>query len=283
MAAAIRMRVIGSSPSVQRPGRACSCYLLRTRDSSVLFDMGSGALGNLHAALDYPQLDAVIISHMHADHFLDLIPLRYGLKYGPLLRDGRMPIFLPPGGESMLRQLTGAFPSEGPHDFLDEVFEVREYDPNEALQINDLTLTFRQTRHYIDTYAIRAEHKGASVVYSSDTAPCDAVVEHAANCSLFLCEATLGLGREEGMRGHSSAEEAGEMAERAGVHRLVLTHYGSTYAPDELEEAAQSAFSGRCSMADDGIELSVEGASSNVSSRAPDRRRLPRWQAEARG
>lgn len=281
MAAAIRMRVIGSSPSVQRPGRACSCYLLRTRDASVLFDIGSGALGNLHAAIDYPQLDAVVISHMHADHFLDLIPLRYGLKYGPLLRDGLMPVFLPPGGEAMLRQLTSAFASEGPEDFLDEVFSIHEYDPARPLEINDLRMTFRQTRHYIDTYSIRAEHDNASVVYSGDTAPCDSVVEHATNCSLFLCEATLGLGREEGMRGHSSAEEAGEMAERAGVHRLVLTHYGSTYAPDELEEAAQSAFSGRCSMADDGIELSVEGSSSDVSSRVSDRRRMPRWQAEA--
>jgi ribonuclease BN (tRNA processing enzyme) len=280
MAAAIRMRVIGSSPSVQRPGRACSCYLLRTRDSSVLFDIGSGALGNLHAAIDYPQLDAIVISHMHADHFLDLIPLRYGLKYGPLLRDGLMPVFLPPGGEAMLRQLTSAFPSEGPDDFLDEVFSIHEYDPARPLEINDLHLTFRQTRHYIDTYSIRAEHGSASVVYSGDTAPCDSVVEHAANCSLFLCEATLGLGHEDGMRGHSSAEEAGEMAQRAGVHRLVLTHYGTTYAPDELEEAAQSAFAGRCSMADDGIELSVEGSSSDVSSRVSDRRRMPRWQAE---
>jgi ribonuclease BN (tRNA processing enzyme) len=280
MAAAIRMRVIGSSPSVQRPGRACSCYLLRTRDASVLFDIGSGSLGNLHAAIDYPQLDAVIISHMHADHFLDLIPLRYGLKYGPLLRDGRMPVFLPPGGEAMLRKLCTAFAYEGPQDFLDEVFVVSEYDPARPLEINDLRLTFRKTVHYIDTYSIRAEIDGASIAYSADSAPCDAVVEHAANCSLFLCEATLGLGGEEGERGHSSAEEAGEMAQRAEVHRLVLTHYGTTYAPDELEEAAQTAFSGRVSMADDGIELSVEGSSSSVSSRASDRRRMPRWKAE---
>ena len=280
MAAAIRLRVIGSSPSVQRPGRACSCYLLRTRDSAVLFDMGSGALGNLHAAIDYPQLDAVVITHMHADHFLDIIPLRYGLKYGPLLRDGRMPLYLPPGGEAMLRTFCSAFAPEGPSDFLDEVFNVKEYDPGAPLEVNDLRLTFRQTRHYIDTYAIRAEHGAASVVYSGDTAPCDAVVDHAANCSLFLCEATLGLGREEGLRGHTSAEEAGEMAHRAGVHRLVLTHYGTTYAPDELEEAAQMAFEGRVSVADDGVELSIEGASSAVSARASDRRRSPRWQLE---
>jgi ribonuclease BN (tRNA processing enzyme) len=257
MAAAMRMRVVGSSPSVQRAGRACSCYLLRTRDASVLLDLGSGALGNLHNAIDYPQIDAIVISHMHADHFLDLIPLRYGLKYGPLLRDGRMPLWLPPGGSAMLRTLVGAFAAEGKGDFLDEVFEVGEYDPARPMEVNDLRLSFRQTRHYVETYSIRAERGTSSVVYSADTAPCDAVVEHARGCSLFLCEATLGLGTEEGVRGHASAEEAGDMAQRAGAHRLALTHYNSTYAPDELVEAAQSAFSGRVSMADDGVELSL--------------------------
>lgn len=257
MAAAMRLRVIGSSPSVQRPGRACSCYLLRTRDASILLDLGSGALGNLNLAIDYPQLDAVVISHMHADHFLDLIPLRYGLKYGPLLRDGRMPLWLPPGGSAMLRTLCSAFAPEGPNDFLDEVFEVSEYDADSVLGINDVALTFRQTRHYIDTFAIRAERGSASIVYSSDTAPSDAVVEHARDCSLFLCEATLGLDPETGVRGHSTAEEAGDMAQRAGAHRLTLTHYSSTYAPNELVEAAQNHFAGRISIADDGVELSI--------------------------
>ncbi|HEY1977905.1 MAG TPA: MBL fold metallo-hydrolase [Candidatus Baltobacteraceae bacterium] len=257
MASTIRMRVVGSSPSVQRPGRACSSYLLRSRDAAVLLDIGSGALGNLHLAIDYPQLDAVIVSHMHADHFLDIIPLRYGLKYGPLLRDGRMPLWLPPGGSDILRTIAKAFTNEGPKDFLDEVFEVHEYDPSQPLEINDMRLTFRRTRHYIDTFAIRADRANASIVYSSDTAPCDAVEELAHDCSLFICEATIGLGTEQGVRGHLTAEEAGQMATRAGAHRLILTHYGSTYAADELEEAAQIAFKGRISIADDGVELSL--------------------------
>ncbi|HZY98553.1 MAG TPA: MBL fold metallo-hydrolase [Candidatus Baltobacteraceae bacterium] len=257
MASTVRMRVVGSSPSVQRPGRACSSYLLRSRDAAVLLDIGSGALGNLHLAIDYPQLDAVIISHMHADHFLDLIPLRYGLKYGPLLRDGRMPLFLPPGGSRILRAIASAFTNEGTADFLDEVFEVHEYDPAVPLEIRDMRITFCKTRHYIDTFAVRADRANSSIVYSSDTAPCDEVVELARDCSLFLCEATIGLGVEQGQRGHLTAEEAGQMAARAGTQRLILTHYGSTYAPDELVEAAQSAFKGRVSIADDGIELSL--------------------------
>jgi len=251
------VRVLGSSPSVQRPGRACSSYLVRTRDATVALDLGSGALGNLNAAIEYPRVDAVVVSHMHADHFLDVVPLRYGLKYGPLRRERRMPLWLPPGGVRVLRTLCGAFVSEGAGDFLDEVFDVAEYAADRPLEINDLRLTFGPTRHYIRTYAIRAERDGVSVVYSADTAPCESVVEHARDCSLFLCEATLGLGSEESPRGHSSAREAGEMARRAGAGELALTHYGGGEDASQLAEAAGSAFGGRIRVADDGLDFAL--------------------------
>ena len=209
-------------------------------------------------AIEYPALDAIVVSHMHADHFLDLIPLRYGLKYGPLLRDDRMPVYLPPGGEKQLRDVAATFAAEGPSDFLDEVYEIHEYDPAETLEIGRLTVTFAKTIHYIDAYAVRVERDGASVCYSSDTAPCANVEELARGCSIFLCEAALGLAVETGpIRGHLSAVEAGEMAQRAGARRLVLTHYGTEFAPGELEDAARSVYHGPCAIADDGTELTI--------------------------
>lgn len=255
--ALLRLRVVGSSPSVPRPNRACSCHLVRSRRTSVIFDIGTGSLGKLREHMDYTDLDGIVISHMHADHFIDLIPLRYGLKYGPLTRLDRLPLWLPPGGEAMLRALCSTFPKESDHDFLDEVYDVREYDPSAHLEIGDLTIRFAKTVHYIDCYAMRAEFQGASICYSADTAPSEAVEELARGCSLFLCESALGLSREEGLRGHLSATEAGEMAQRAGVRRLMLTHYGSDYAPGELEDAAETMFKGPCAVADDGTELTV--------------------------
>jgi ribonuclease BN (tRNA processing enzyme) len=258
MAATMRVRVVGSSASVPRPGRACSCHLIRARGTNLLLDIGTGALANLRIVMDYPDLDAIVISHMHADHFFDLIPLRYGLKYGPLLRDERMPLWLPPGGEAQLRALAATFHPEGPNDFLDEVYEIQEYDPHSRLEIGRLAVTFAKTVHYIDAYAIRVERDGASVCYSADTAPSAAVEELARGCSIFLCEAALGLATEAGpMRGHLSAVEAGEMAQRAGARRLVLTHYGTEFAPGELEDAAQSVYHGPCAVADDGTELTI--------------------------
>lgn len=258
MAASMRVRVVGSSSSVPRPGRACSCQMVRTREAKIVIDFGSGALSNLREAIDYPDLDAIVITHMHADHFLDLIPLRYGLKYGPLLRDDRMPLWLPPGGDAQLRALTATFARDDSADFLDEVYDVREYDPKGELHVGNITLTFAKTIHYIDAYAVRAERDGATVVYSSDTAPCEAVEKLARGCSLFLCEASLGLASETGpSRGHLSAVEAGQMAQNAGAHRLVLTHYGTEYAPGELADAARCVYHGPTAAADDGTELAV--------------------------
>lgn len=253
----MRVRVIGSSASVPRPGRACSCTMIRTREANVLFDMGTGAFAKLREAIDYPAIDAVIITHMHADHFLDLIPLRYGLKYGPLTRDGRMALWLPPGGEAVLRAVTASFSADSGSDFLDSVFDVREYDPSGELYVGNLTITFAKTVHYIEAYAIRAERDGASFVYSGDTAPSEDVEQLARACGLLLCEATLGLGTERGERGHLSAIEAGAMAKNCGARRLLLTHYGSEFAPDELTGAAQTVYRGPTAVADDGTEVTV--------------------------
>jgi ribonuclease BN (tRNA processing enzyme) len=255
-AAPLHLVVVGSSSAAQRPGRACSSYLLRTAAAAVVLDLGNGALGKLQLAIDYRQVDALVVSHLHGDHFLDLVPLRFALKRR-LSRHGRLALWLPPGGTQTLHQLCSILTGSDGAAFLDEVFLVREYDPAGQLQIGDARLTFAPARHYIPAYAIRAERDDASLVYSADTAPCGSVVELARGASLFLCETTLGLGSEEEPRGHSSAYEAGEMAQSARARRLVLTHYSAGNAPDALVAAAQERFEGPVLAADDGLELSI--------------------------
>jgi ribonuclease BN (tRNA processing enzyme) len=206
--------------------------------------------------MEYNGLDAIVISHMHPDHFLDLIPLRYGLKYGPLFRSARLPVWLPPGAEKQLRALTASLSDERGESFLDEVFHVREYDPAKELQIGDLRLSFAKTVHFIDAYAIRVENAGAVICYSADTAPCESVARLARGCDVFLCETTVGLGTESGpVRGHLTAAEAGRIAREARVDRLVLTHYGTDVDPNALVRAAADAFGASCIIADDGTEF----------------------------
>lgn len=208
---------------------------------------------------DYDRIAAIVISHMHADHFLDLIPLRYAVRYGKKRRATRLPVWMPPGGLAMLRAMTKSFSGEGNGDFLDEAFELHEFDPAQALAMGPGRLSFAPTTHYIPSFAIRYESGGRSITYSADTAPDDRVVALARGTDLFLCEATLLAGESElgGVRGHSSAAEAAAMAAAAGARRLVLTHYAEDATSRDLDESARSLFNGEILVADDHTRIDV--------------------------
>jgi ribonuclease BN (tRNA processing enzyme) len=255
----MRVTVAGSSCSIPRIGKACSAYLVEDDGFRFSLDFGTGAFANIRQYADYDALDAVVISHMHADHFLDLIPLRYAIKYGPRRRQAPLPVWVPPGAEAMLRTMASAFEREDGDDFLDAAFDVREFDPAKPLPMGDGALRFCLTTHYIEAYAIRYDRNGTSVTYSADTAPDARVVALARETNLFVCEATLLAGAEEagGVRGHSSAADAARMASEAGCERLALTHYSEDARQADLDGGARPLFAGEIIVADDHAVLPV--------------------------
>lgn len=250
--------MLGSSCSIPRPNRACSSYLVDGGGHKIVLDLGTGAFSNLRERIAYDTVDAIVITHMHADHFIDVIPMRYALKYGPNGRKAKMPLWLPPDGEAMLRRLVSAFAPEGDGDFLSEVFDVRTYDPNAILRLGSATLRFAQTRHYVPTFAVRYEADGTVLTYSADTAPEENVVRLARNSDLFLCEASLLRNEvEPGVRGHSSPLEAAQMAHDAEVASLMLTHYSDGQTVEDILEAARMVYSGPVKCADDLVHCSI--------------------------
>jgi ribonuclease BN (tRNA processing enzyme) len=244
---------------VPRIDRACSAYLVEDENFAFSLDFGTGAFANMRRYADYDRLDAVVVSHMHADHFLDLIPLRYAVRYGSKRRAKRLPIWMPPGGIAMLRSMTSVFANEGNGDFLDAAFDLKEFDPERTLEIGPGRLRFAPTTHYIPSYAIRYESNGTSMTYSADTAPDERVVALARETDLFLCEATLLAGEAEagGVRGHSSAADAARMASTAHVRKLVLTHYSEGATSHDLDGAARDIFKGPIAVADDHTIIEV--------------------------
>ena len=211
---------------------------------------------SLRRLVDPELLDAVVISHMHPDHVLDLVPLRYLLSLPPAKRKSKLDVYVHPGAPALLRRLASCVPSRQGEHFFDRAMNVCEYDPRVPLQIGDLQIRFVRTHHYIEAYAIRVSDGQRSIAYSADTAPSPAVVDLARDADLFLCEASLGVdGIEGGERGHSNAREAGEMARKANAKHLVLTHYGAEFDQDALRDAALGEFDGPVSVADDGLEF----------------------------
>ncbi|GAC1300590.1 MAG: MBL fold metallo-hydrolase [Vulcanimicrobiaceae bacterium] len=250
------MTVVGSSCSIPRPGRACSSYLFEGAGRAIVADLGTGSFAKLLQVRSAESIDAVVISHMHADHFIDVIAMRYALKYGTRSNDRRVTLFLPPGGDATLRTLVSAFARESHHDFIGEVFDVRTYEPQRTLAVGDARVSFAATSHYVPTFAIRCDAGDASVTYSADTAPDRGVAELARDSSIFLCEATLAP-EEESLhpRGHLSAREAAELAARGEVRALVLTHYPAVARPEDLAARAARAYGGAIFVADDGFEI----------------------------
>lgn len=237
----MRLTVVGSGPAAPQTDTPASGLLVQTDRTSVLFDCGSGVMGRLRETLDPTILDAVVIGHLHADHFIDLAALRYLFPWAGIPA-GRPSIWLPPGGMARLTALAGVM-SERP-TFFDDAFEINEYGPDHTIRIGDVRVLPAPMHHYVPAWAMRVEAlTGGVLVYSGDTGPTDALVQLATGADLLIAEATLTTSLEdETRRGHLTAEEAIFTAEEAGVGRLLLTHYPSSRgrALRGLADAAQA-------------------------------------------
>ena len=223
--ATMDITVLGTSAVYPEQGKACSGYIVQEGETKLLLDCGTGVFHNLRAHSSLDDLTAVVISHLHPDHFLDLLPLRQVIHFEPRLHGYRPPLYLPPGGLDTLARFMDVLrpPQQPVAPFLSR-FEGREYDPASPLAFGTLRLEFASVKHPIPTYAV-AVTSGARFVYSADSAPCPSLMELARDADLFLCETTF-LGDEPNLVPgvHFTAEEVGAFARDANVRQLSVTH-----------------------------------------------------------
>jgi ribonuclease BN (tRNA processing enzyme) len=253
----VRFTVLGKSPAWQDAGGACSSYLVEEGDYRLLVDHGSGAFAKLRERVPYTEIDEVLISHIHADHFLDLVPFAYALTLGPPPGDGirRKPkLCLPPGGAEALRSLVSIWGSDG---LIDAAFEVREFEEAGTLELGSLQATLHPVPHFTLTHAIGLHSPaGGRLVFGADCRAGSEIVEAARGADVLLAEATLPEPEPDsvpvGRRGHMSAAEAGRVAREAGVGRLVLTHYTDEIDGEHALAEAERAFGGPVELAGEG-------------------------------
>jgi ribonuclease BN (tRNA processing enzyme) len=259
----VRITVLGKSPSWQDAGGACSGYLVQDGTSCVLLDCGSGVLGKLRAHVDYCAVDAVVISHLHADHFFDLMPYACALVYAPRQQPvpvhtwpgtdnpARPALYAPRGSVQTFRRLCEAAGMFADH--IERAFAITEYDAGDVVEIGGLRVRFQAVPHYLPTFAIEMADAGGRFTYGADHSPTDDLDDFARDTDLLLIEATLPRPERTGVRGHLTPSEAGEHAARAGARRLVLTHISDELDPEWAAAEARSTFSGP-------VEVAVEGA-----------------------
>jgi ribonuclease BN (tRNA processing enzyme) len=259
----MRLTVLGKSPSWQDVGGACSGYLVEEGDTAVLVDCGNGVFAKMRERIDYVDLDAVVISHLHADHFLDLVPYSYALTYAPRQQPvpvdrwpgtddpARPLLYAPPRARDTFRRVVGAW---GNDDLIENAFDLHEYDQWDEPQIGPIAFRFRAVPHFTETYAmcIRSAATGGQIVYGADTSPTDALVDFARGADLMIVEATLPRPERTGQRGHLTPREAGEHGRAAGASRLVLTHISDELDWEWARREAAEAFGGPVEVAREG-------------------------------
>jgi ribonuclease BN (tRNA processing enzyme) len=220
----MRLTVVGSGTSQPQTETAASGLLIESDTTALMVDCGQGTIRELLGIRDPRELDAIIVGHMHADHYIDLVSLRYLLPWEGVA-DEHLPVLLPPGGKARLDALATAI-SERPN-FFDDAYSILEYDPAHRLHIGDLVVSFVPGQHYVPAWGCVIEDpSGARIAISGDTGPSDTFVEAARGADLVVAEATLVNAQfDDPRRGHLTPEEALDMADRAGAPQVVLVHF----------------------------------------------------------
>ena len=217
--------MLGKSPAMPDVGGAHSGYLITHAGFTLLLDCGGGVFAKLRALADPAAVDAVLISHLHADHTLDLLPYAFALAQHLGGQPRRPALWAPPGSRSALGAFASVLGMEGQ---IEAGFVVSEYDPAQPLELGPLTVGLREVPHYIRAWGcdLRSDD-GRRLTFGADCGPNDAIVDLARGTDTLMLEATEGAGPHIGadQRGHLTAAEAGELAGGAGAGRLLLTHY----------------------------------------------------------
>jgi ribonuclease BN (tRNA processing enzyme) len=263
--AAMDFTVLGCSGSGPGPDSPSSGYLVRIGDHAMALDLGNGTLGPLHRHLSPFQLDALLLSHLHPDHCSDVASLVVYRRYHPRppypVTEHRLPVYGPRETAVRLAAQSAASVAEREADDLSDVLDFHVFTDGASTEIAGASVRVRQTVHPCESYAVRLEHGGRTLVYSGDTGTCDALVELATGADVLLCESTwphVGPNGEVPPPGvHLSGREAGEHAAAAGVRRLLLTHVAVWYDPAAVLAEAKAAFDGPVELVSPGETYQV--------------------------
>jgi ribonuclease BN (tRNA processing enzyme) len=249
----MRLTVLGCAGSFPSVDSACSAYLVEAEGFALMLDFGTGSLSALQRYADLHVVDAILLSHLHADHILDACSYVVVRRYEP---DGPLPPLPLYGPAGTAQRLACAYGGrdEGP---IDDVYTFHTLTTG-SFDLGPFRVTVDRMHHPVETYGVRVEHDGRVLAYSADTAPCEALIRLAKGADVFLCEASYVDGEDNPPDLHLTGREAGEHARKAGVGRLLLTHLVTAWGSGKATyEAAASVFDGPVQIVRPGAEYDI--------------------------
>ncbi|HEX6946217.1 MAG TPA: MBL fold metallo-hydrolase [Acidimicrobiia bacterium] len=214
----MKLHIVGSSGTFPAPGRPCAGYLIEHRNTRVLCDAGPGTFMSL--PIDPDMIDAVVISHQHADHCSDLLTIFHAWSYRPNPRSD-VPVYAP----ASVIERVASFVDHGQEDVFASTFRLQPVTGGDEVSIGDIGVRFADMYHSVPCVGSRWEAGGRSFFYTGDTGAAGDWREAARDVDLMLSEASYQeSNKDPSYPMHLSAAEAGEIAREVGADKLVLTH-----------------------------------------------------------
>jgi ribonuclease BN (tRNA processing enzyme) len=244
----VKLTVLGSQGTYPTRGEPTSGFLLRTGETALWIDAGAGTLAALERYLDPAEVDALIISHVHIDHSVDVFSLYHYLRFGSS-RSRPMPLVLP----AQTRLRLEAYANPGGAEF-ESTFDIVESP--QQLRIGDIDLEFGNAVHPVPTLQLVASDGVARLGYSADTGPGSDLERMATDVDLLVVEATF-QGSEKPAEHHLTAAEAGSLANVLRARRLMLTHILPELNRGVSRAEAAAAFGGEVLVAAAGMEVEI--------------------------
>jgi ribonuclease BN (tRNA processing enzyme) len=249
----VKLTIVGCAGTFPGPDAACSSYLLEQDGFRLLVDAGNGSTGALQRSIGLLDIDAVAVSHMHGDHYLDLVTYTYARRYHPDGSPGPLPVHGPSDIET---HIAGAF-GRPVGNLLNEVYEFHPVSGPGRISIGPFDIDLGRVNHPIETYGMRFTAGGRTLAYSADSAVSDELVKLARDADVFLCEASYLDGDPNPPDIHLTGKEAAEHATRADVGRLLLTHLVPWGDAGRTLAEAEQVYDGDVSIVESGAVYDI--------------------------
>jgi ribonuclease BN (tRNA processing enzyme) len=280
----MKLLTVGVCGSVPGPDSAASCYLLSVtadevaacvasgavpadteiRDWHIVMELGNGAMGPLSKFIDADKIDALLISHLHADHFADMAALYVHLKHHPVYGSAvtghgtGIQVWGPEGIDERARRVTIDLSKDM------TVLQANYWVDGQTIHVGPFTINVQLVYHVVDCFGMRitapsSQNLGEMTVlsFTGDTDYCESVVELSRDCNLLLAEAAYVAGQNNMPGLHMSGAQAGQIAREAGAKELVLTHVPPWNDPQVALAEAVTEYSGAVALAVPGGEFLI--------------------------
>lgn len=246
----MKITILGTSGAYAEAGRACSGYLIQTAKTNIWVDLGPGTLSNIQKAVKLTDLNAILISHTHPDHYLDIYGLRYYLEYD-LKSSFKIKLFGPKGFKNKIISLQ----PESRTTF-ENLFDFREIDSGENFEIGDIKISSYKAHHPVDTLMYSFISEGKKIFYTADTGIFENIINAVRDSDIMLCEATY-LKSENKSDVHLRTKDIAEIAMSAGVNKIVLSHFWPGTDRERSRTEVEEGFAGSVVIADENMVIEV--------------------------